>query len=118
MVAMQRYLDGRIAIITGGFSGIGKAIALALAERGATIAVGARRQPAATVEELEAASDRCFFHRLDVGSVDSIAEFVDALAVQHGNAGARRAILARCYRYKSFRPVSHDSRLPAGDEGS
>ena len=86
MVAMQRYLDGRIAIITGGFSGIGKAIALALAERGATIAVGARRQPAATVEELEAASDRCFFHRLDVGSVDSIAEFVDALAVQHGNA--------------------------------
>jgi NAD(P)-dependent dehydrogenase (short-subunit alcohol dehydrogenase family) len=37
---VEAYLRGRIAIITGGFSGIGKAIALALAERGATIAVG------------------------------------------------------------------------------
>ena len=29
MVAMERYLEGRVAIVTGGFSGIGKAIALA-----------------------------------------------------------------------------------------
>lgn len=86
MVGMERYLDGRVAIITGGFSGIGKAIALALAERGATIAVGARRQPAAIVEELESASERCFFHQLDVASVDSIVGFVDALAVKHGHA--------------------------------
>jgi 3-hydroxybutyrate dehydrogenase len=86
MVAMERYLEGRIAIITGGFSGIGKAIALALAERGATIALGARRQPAAVVEELESVSDRCFFHPLDVADVDSVTEFVDALAVKHGDA--------------------------------
>ena len=86
MVAVERYLEGRIAIVTGGFSGIGKAIALALAERGATIALGARRQPAAVIEEFESVSARCFFHQLDVASVDSITEFVDALAVKHGHA--------------------------------
>jgi NAD(P)-dependent dehydrogenase (short-subunit alcohol dehydrogenase family) len=86
MVAMERYLEGRVAIITGGFSGIGKAIAIALAERGATIAPGARRQPAAVIEELKSVSDRCFFHPLDVADVDSVSEFVDALTARHGAA--------------------------------
>ncbi len=62
MVAVDRYLEGRIAIITGGFAGIGKAIALALAERGATIAVGARRQPEAVIDELQAVSDAFFIN--------------------------------------------------------
>ncbi len=86
MVAMERYLEGRVAIITGGFSGIGKAIAIALAERGATIAPGARRQPVAMIEELESVSDQCFFHQLDVTNVDSVSEFVDALTARHGPA--------------------------------
>ena len=46
---MERYLEGRVALVTGGFAGIGKAIAIALAARGATIAVGARRQPEAAI---------------------------------------------------------------------
>lgn len=86
MVAMELFLEGRVAIITGGFSGIGKAIALALADRGATIAIGARRQPAAVIEEFRLVSDRCFFQQLDVASVDSINEFIRALADKHGHA--------------------------------
>jgi NAD(P)-dependent dehydrogenase (short-subunit alcohol dehydrogenase family) len=134
MVAMERYLEDRIAIITGGFSGIGKAIALALAERGATIALGARRQPAAVVEELESVSDRCFFHQLDVASVDSINEFVGALAVKHGHAdilvnaaGVTAHELVCGHDERSwldvidinlFRSVPYDSRLPAANEDS
>jgi NAD(P)-dependent dehydrogenase (short-subunit alcohol dehydrogenase family) len=40
MVAMERYLEGRVAIIIGDFSGIGNAIAIAPAERGASVTLG------------------------------------------------------------------------------
>jgi 3-hydroxybutyrate dehydrogenase len=83
---MDTYLEGRIAIVTGGFCGIGKAIAVALAERGATIAVGARRLPEEAIEELGEVTDRLFYQRLDVADVDSIDAFIDALASAHGHA--------------------------------
>jgi 3-hydroxybutyrate dehydrogenase len=84
---VETYLRGRIAIITGGFNGIGKAIALALAERGATIAVGARREPSAEViDELGNAADGLFYQRLDVADVDSVDAFVEGLAAAHGHA--------------------------------
>ena len=36
----ERYLEGRSAWVTGGASGMGRAVALALAERGANVAIG------------------------------------------------------------------------------
>ncbi|SVE13386.1 uncharacterized protein METZ01_LOCUS466240, partial [marine metagenome] len=40
MQNLERYLEGRVAIITGGFSGIGLSIGEALALRGAAVALG------------------------------------------------------------------------------
>ena len=84
MVAAERYLDGRVALVTGGFAGIGKAIALALAECGALVAVGARRQPEAAVAELEAACPDLFYGSLDVADSGSVTAFVEGLEARHG----------------------------------
>ena len=50
-------LEGKVAVVTGGSKGIGRAIALAFAEHGADVAIAARGQEAlkATGREIERA---------------------------------------------------------------
>ena len=64
-------LEGRVALVTGGGRGIGRAIALALAEDGADVAINYRKDEAAaqeTVAAIEALGRRA---RAYPGSVDS-----------------------------------------------
>jgi 3-oxoacyl-[acyl-carrier protein] reductase len=84
---MDRDLDGRVALVTGGNRGIGRAIALALAEGGADVAVVYRRDEdaaATTVKELEALGRRARAYAADVGSVAEVEATVSAVLAHFG----------------------------------
>jgi gluconate 5-dehydrogenase len=67
-------LDGRTAVVTGGSSGIGKAIAGALARAGASVVIVARKEAelAATVDELTAQGCRAAWVSADLSTRDGV----------------------------------------------
>jgi 3-oxoacyl-[acyl-carrier protein] reductase len=97
---MTKDLEGRVAVVTGGSRGIGRAIALALARRGASLAICYREReaPAKEAEELircEAVS--VFTARCDVRDEASVkaffagaAEALGPISILVNNAGVAR----------------------------
>lgn len=79
-------LDHKIAIVTGGAMGIGRAAAIALAREGATVAVADIDDAAgaATVEDIQRAGGEAFFQHTDVGVTDDVARLVAATLQRYG----------------------------------
>ena len=105
---------GRVALVTGGGTGIGRATALELAFTGADVVISGRREEplVATAREIERSGGRCLAVPTDVREPDQVDRLVDAALERFGaievlvnNAGGQFEAPADTISDKGWRAV-------------
>jgi len=76
-VTISFSLAGKAALVTGANTGIGQAIAVAMAEAGADMALAGRSEPAATLRMIEAAGRKAVNITADLSSIGPVTRIVD-----------------------------------------
>jgi 3-oxoacyl-[acyl-carrier protein] reductase len=87
MAIVDKALAGRVALVTGGSRGIGRAIAIALGKRGAKVIVNyASKEDAAreTAAAVEAAGGQAAVAGFDVANSAAVTEAIKAIGKEHG----------------------------------
>lgn len=85
---MSEFLQGKVAVITGGSRGLGKAMALALASEGVKVALVGRDTAAlgAVADEVAAAGGTAKFYVADVTDEAQVAKLAEAVQSELGSA--------------------------------
>jgi glucose 1-dehydrogenase len=84
---LSTLLQGKVAVVTGGNSGIGKSIVEYLAELGAKVVIDYRSHPEATEaleEEIGAYGGSSFGVQADVGKLEDLQRLVDTAVSEYG----------------------------------
>ena len=109
---MELGLTGRTVVITGGSSGIGKAVAWEYLKEGCHVAICSRGQARLedAVRELQAAGYSVFARSLDVTDYPAVERFADEVAEAYGkidvwynNAASNQTKSLMDYSYDEFR---------------
>ena len=113
-VAVGR-LDGRIALVTGGSGGIGRAAVLALAQEGADVALQFNRGKEAaksTVAQVQKLGRRGIASQADVSDANACQEFVNATIRSFGRIDIVACFAGHPFRreewYKPFEELTPD----------
>ena len=79
-------LNDSVVLLTGGATGIGRAIALDMAAAGATVAIGDTNidDGQRTAEEIRGAGGRASFRSCDVADAEQVAALVDGAVADFG----------------------------------
>ncbi|MGH7803372.1 MAG: SDR family NAD(P)-dependent oxidoreductase, partial [Candidatus Binatia bacterium] len=96
--------SGKVALVTGGSRGIGRATALRFAAEGAAVVVNYRRDEAAAraaVDEIAAAGGQAIAERADLEDGEAIAKMFAAIGERFG----RLDVLVANAAATSFRPL-------------
>lgn len=83
-------LDGKVALVTGGTSGIGRASAVLFAREGAKVALTGRRaaEGEAVVAEIAAAGGEAVFLQAELTQIDAIPGIIDRVVARFGRLDA------------------------------
>ena len=84
---MSQTMEGKVAVVTGASRGIGKAIAVKLASKGATVVInynGSRERAEEVKNEVEAAGGKAVIIQCNVADFDACKEFIETVIKEQG----------------------------------
>ncbi len=81
---MYSGIEGKVALVTGGGRGLGKAICLALAREGADIALTDLQSAGETAKEVEALGQKALAFKADVTNEAEVKDMVDRIVAEWG----------------------------------
>ena len=86
-VSLEKAVRGRVVMVTGASSGIGKSAALKIADAGGIVLLVARtpEKLEETREQIEAGGGRAYIHRADLSDPDDIDRMAEEVVAQHGH---------------------------------